>query len=352
MSTYDSVLLFIRICHFCGLAPLSMNKVTKMWEPNPFYKFLSITYIIYNILLSMMMVVRMDLFLDTDRAEISSDLFLLLLLLNQMHAVVAVVEMYLKREQQVKLLNLLDISDRLSRRHLNEHVDYENLKNKCRSIIVVWALELLSILLIDLVNYFLYNAGRTTQIVYLCAYLSAYLFGKLSYAYFILMITMVHVQIDVLNKYLRSMNKQNGYYSCDRFSTQKIFMNHTNWSRLIQYNNSLNAETLHTMKHIYCALWMAIQLIKNLHQWSFVVGLSNEFFVLTFNSYVLVYSVFFTSLPIFSVILLVVLIVNNLGNLLFIAGCCRVVVGVSIFYVLKSKKNRLPIALKFGDSFS
>lgn len=328
MSSYDSIKLLIRICEVCGLAPVSMNKVAKKWQLNPSFEFISLIHIVYNGLLLVLILVRIEIFIDFDNNMINVNLLILLLLLNHIHATFVLLEMYLKRDKQVQLLNAFETSDRLLRLHLNKNVDYKILNDTCRRITIVWACEWLSILISDMINYSLYFAGRSSRMIYLCTYLSSYLIGKLSYAYSIMLIAIAYEQFDVMNKYLRSMNKQHDYYICDRFSKRKIFLN-TKWNRLIKNANEFNIETLYSMKKIYCVIWGAIELTKNLNLWSFLIGLSNEFFVLTFNLFVLIDSIFFISIPISTYILLSILIANNLCNLLFIAGCSKVVISVS-----------------------
>lgn len=328
MSLFDSIKLLIRICEFCGLAPITMDKIAKKWELNPFFGFVSVAHIIFNVLLLVVIIVRIEIFVDFNDNIINAELFVLLLLLNHIHATFVLLEMYLKRDKQIQLLNAFETSDTLLRRHLNKNIDYKILNGKCRLITAVWACEWLSILISDLVNYSLYYAGNRSQVIYVCTYVSSYLVGKLSYAYSIMLIAIAYEQFDAMNKYLRSMNKQHDYYLCDRFSKQKVFIN-TKWNRLIRNSNDFDIETLYIMKRIYCVIWSAVELTKNLCLWSFLVGLSNEFFVLTFNLFALIDSIFFISLPISTYVVLLILIANNLCNLLFIAGCSKVVVSVS-----------------------
>lgn len=328
MSLFDSIKLLIRIGEFCGLAPISMNKIVKRWELNPYFSFLSIIYIIFHSLLLVTMIVHIETFIDFNDYIINAYLFVLLLLFNHIHAMFALLEMYLKRDKQVQLLNAFESSDRLLRRHFKEHIDYEILHKKCRRITIVWVCELSSILISDLINYLLYNTGQISQMVFLCTYLSSYMVGKLSYAYSILLIAIAYEQFDVMNKYLRAVNKEHGYYICDRLSIEKIPMN-TEWNRLIRNSNGFETETLYSMKRIYCVIWSALELTKSLNRWSFSIGLSNEFFVLTFNLYALIASIFFIKLRLSTYMVLLILIANNLFNLLFIAGCCKVVRSVS-----------------------
>lgn len=328
MSLFDSIKLLIRICEFCGLVPISMNKIAHKWELNPYFGLVSIAHIISNCLLLVMMIVRIEIFIDFSDNVMNATLFVLLLLFNHIHATFVLLEMYLKRDKQVQILNAFETSDRLLQQYLNKNVDYKILNGICRRITIVWVCEWLSILISDSVNYFLYFAGESSQMIYLCTYLSSYLVGKLSYAYSIMLVAIAYEQFDVMNKCLRSMNKQHDYYFCDRFSKQKIFIN-TKWNRLIRNSYEFDIETLYSMKQIYCVIWQAIELTKNLCLWSFLIGLSNEFFVLTFNLFALINSIFFISLPISTFIVLLILIANNLCNLLFIAGFSKVVVSVS-----------------------
>lgn len=348
MSLADSLRSLIRICQYCGLAPLLKNKITQKWELSPFLEFVSIIYMIFYGVLSVLMVVRIELFLDYNDNLLNVDLLLLLLLFNHFHAVSVLLEMHIKRDQQVQLLNTFENLDNLLRQHISENVNYENIKSKCQRIIIVWTCELTCILISDLFNYFLLYSGRTSQIVYLGAYLSSYTFGKLSYAYAIMLITIIRDKLDLMSTYLRSVNKPYGYYVCQQFSN----LTHNNYGRLIPNKIDLSTESMYSMKNVYSVIWVAIESIKNLNRWSFLIGLSNEFFVLTFNLYVLISSIFFISIPITSYVLLSILIANNLCNLVFIAShCSKMVEGVSKYTCNNNKKNKKYCKLTYLINF-
>lgn len=312
MSLHGSVKSLMRICQFCGLAPL---KKTVKWEKSSYSKVLSIALIILSVLVFLTVVIWPELFLNPSDPKIRRALFFLLLIANHISAMVALLELSTKWDQQVKLWNLFEKLDILSKRHFNRHIDYTNLKNKCNRLMMAWLFECLLLAIFDIYRKF--QTKVNSKVSYLVTVYPFYALTRLAFAYSLMLVMVVHEQLDVLNKYLKSVNKPNGYYICDQYAKQTSFK-HLKWRTLIQSKGDLSIETIYSMKYIYCEIWKATELIKNLTGWTLTVGLSNEFLVLNFNLYSIFKCIFITFLPISRLKVLLVFLTNNLCNLLFV----------------------------------
>lgn len=313
MSLHGSIKWLMRICQLCGLAPL---KKSVKWGKSSFLKAISIVFIILSALTILIIVIWPELFSNPNDTKIRRALFFVLLIANHIPAMTALLELSLKWDQQVKLWNIFEKLDILSKRHLNQRINYRNLKNKCHLLVMVWFCECLFLAIFDIISKF--QPGINSKMSYVLTFCPCYVLTRLAFAYSIMLVMVVHEQLDVLNKYLKSVNKPNGYYICDQFAKQNS-LKHFKWSRLLKSKSNLSIETLHSMKYIYCEIWKATEIIKNLTGWTLTVGLSNEFFVLNFNLFYIFACIFYKFLPISRIKVLLVFLANNLCNLLFVA---------------------------------
>lgn len=335
MSLFASIKSFLLICQFSGLAPFSMNQSTLKWEPNPSLKVISILHIIYNAIILLIIPVFHSELINYSSSGVIVVLYSLLLLLNNTHAMFALLELYTKRDQQVKLLNSFQRLDVLLKQHLNQHIEYGKLKSTCRRIIIVWASEVSFLIICSVVNRI--RSPKFITTLYLCLFYPSYILSKLSCGYAVFLVRMVHENLDVMNRYIKSINKQNGYYIREKMFNRNS-SKHRDWNHSRASEIKLSIETLHSMKSIYGITWEAIITIRSLLFWSLILGFSNDFVVLTFNLYWFATFVFLRSYPITSYLVLSVLIATNFGNLLFIAhNCSKLVEAVSDCYARKHR---------------
>lgn len=313
MSLHGSIKSLMRICQFCGLAPL---KKTVNWEKSSYFKALSIVFIILSALTFLTIIIWPEIFLNPNDAQIRKSLYFLLLITNHIPAMLALLELSIKWEQQVELWNLFEKLDILSKRHLNQHINYMNLKSKCNRLIMAWFCECLLLAIFDILSKF--QTEINSKASYAATSYPFYVLTRLAFAYSIMLVMVIHEQLDMLNRYLKSVNKPNGYYICDQYAKQNS-LKHSKWSTLMHSKGDMSIETLHSMKYIYCEIWKATELIKNLTGWTLAVGLSNEFFVLNFNLYSIFACVFYKFLPISRLQVLLLFLANNLCNLIIVA---------------------------------
>lgn len=114
---------------------------------------------------------------------------------------------------------------------------------------------------------------------------------KLSFAYYILFLTLVRENLIVLNKYLKSVTKPNGYYICETFPNQNDCKHKRNG-----YNKEnkidVNPELILLLKKLYCDIWEASKIIGNLFYLSMPAGCVFDFFAITSNSYYFFFNLF------------------------------------------------------------
>lgn len=280
MLLFNSIKVLIQICQLCGLAPYSMNQDTMKWETNPNLTIFSIVILIYNILIFIITLIFSEFVLNHKNKKMRVLLSAFVLAWNHLHAICAIFESIVKRKHHVKLMNMLNNMNILFQEHLNMQTDYLKLKQSCKRIIMLWICELVAFMGADFFVYFYLNNVHMLRVMII--FIPSYAVCKLSYFYSALLAHLVQENINVLNKYLKSVIKENGYYICETFNNEKK-SNRTTYIKTSQVN--LRPKTILLMMKIYYQIWEGVETIRYLMCWSLIIGLSNECFLSIFNSW-------------------------------------------------------------------
>lgn len=320
MSLLNSLQPLIQVCQFLGLAPFSMNQTTLKWESNHSLKFISMIIITVNATILLVGIIFNHIFIDHKFSTIYVTLVAVLFSLNQTHAMIALLELFMKSDRHIQLFNKFERLDFLFKQHFKMHVNYTTLKRSCHRIMMVWICEFSSLLIMDIITNA--NSKSNYDLYYALAFHPSYILSKLSYAYFLILVSLVHENLEVLNKYLKSLIKPYGYYVNETFSNQnKLKHEKKKFFHLSQMN--LSPETVLFMKEVYWNIWEASTTISNLMRWSLAIGLSYETFYLIYNAYNFVEGMFIVENHSSIIYIFLVLIITiALGNVLFIAVNC------------------------------
>lgn len=319
MSLLNSIKPLIQICQFFGLAPFSMNQNTSRWELNSGLEILSIIYIIFDAVFLICGIVFNDQFINYKTSSIHIILHGLFLLLNHLHAMFSLVELFIKRKQNVELLNEIERLDELFKQHLNMHVDYVRLKKSCRNFFIFWICEVFGVIL----SYpFLYYQTKNPRVIrYFCMFIPAYALCKLSFVYSMVLVSSIDECLNVLNKYLKSITKKNGYYIRDFVANQNE-LNRRGITYIKENKNDLSAKTLLFLRTSYSKIWAASIQTRRVMYWALPFGCANEFYVLTFCSYLVFINLLRSNSMIAFYTLLLIAMISDLVNILSVAHIC------------------------------
>lgn len=316
---FDSIKSLIQMCQFSGLASISLNQDTNTWELNSTLKVISITWIIFSGAILILTFIFNDTFVDYENTKLQIVLFAMLISFSHFQAVFAQFESLLKRKQYAKLLNRLEHLDHLLRHYANIQIDYGRVKKATRRFIIFWFAE--NFFLVFGAFYLYWQVRGSYTMGYLCMLLPSYAVSKLSYAYSMMLVSIIYENIDALSKYLKSSIKQNGYYLSETYLNRDNFK-YKKWHLMKTSRHNLNADTLLQMKLIYSEIWEATRSISDLNYYSFPFGIANDLFVLTFIWF-WIFLIVYNQLHISSYYtFLCIFITNNLTNILIIAHHC------------------------------
>lgn len=322
MSLFGSISPLIQICRYTGLAPFSIDQTNLV--SSTALKRLSNIFAIVIILLICIVVVFNKNLIDHTKIALQVGFLNVFMFLNHLHALVTLFEFRIKREQHIDLLHRFDKLDILMKRNFNMSIDHENLRNVCWRFIFVWICEIsafvISVLLLNTSIYDQYT------IFYALVFLPSCIISRLSYVYSMMLVTLIHENINVLTKYLRSVTKPNGYYMCE---TSRLDT-HQNSKYARQHEANIDVNTISLIKDSYCQMWEAAQKIQNLVYFSLPIGFSDDLFVLIFHSYWFFLCALFGFSDIVFYLFPLINMSSNIGNVFFFAyNCSRAVESVS-----------------------
>lgn len=319
MSLFDSVKNLVQICQFFGLAPFSRNQNTSKWELNPGLQILSIIYMIFDGINLIIAIVFNDSFINYTNTKIHIILHSLFLILNQVHAMFALMETFIKREQNIKLLNAIEILDQLFKEHLNMHIDHTRLKRTCRHFFILWICEILGITFSQIFVYIQTENPFVPR--YMLLYVPAYALCKLSYVYSMILVSLIDESLNVLNKYLKFITKKNGYYIREMVTYKNQRKRKRN-NFVKEHKIEISPYTFLFLRSSYSKIWAATVQVRNLMYWSLPTGCANEFYILTFCSYLFFINLFRQTSTLAMYVLSLIGILSDLANILFIARIC------------------------------
>lgn len=321
MCLFDSIKSLIRICQFLGLAPFSFDRKTQKWQSNSFFIYWSIAIMFYNASVFVGSLIFNETFVNYKNSRIRVILTALVLSWNHVHAICAVVELFLHRHQQIKLFNMLESLNISYKKHLRIHINYLKLKRISRRIIIVWMCEILALLSCS--SFYYIQTGNKRIIFYTLSFTISSVISKLSYGYSIILASLINEYIDVLNVYLKLTTKQYGYYACETF-IHEFKWQATNHAKV--HKVDLQLEIVLFMKNAYAKLWEGAVIIKNQMHCSLAIGLSNDIFILIFNGYWIFLNIFLKPEPLSAFLVQSAFIQADLTYLLFITHNYRNVI--------------------------
>lgn len=286
MSLSKSISPLLRLCRILGLAAISRNKSTSLWEPNHFLKIWSTFSIVCNIYVFFVMTIKYYGAIESEYKMISL-LETFAISLFSIHALFSLTEMVVKQKLQVELINHFEWLDIFLTHQLNIKIECKN--NIGYGFVFLWSYEIATIIFANIFFYF--NTGNVEYFTLLSV---PYFVFKLSNGYSALLVRMVHEYLNVLNQFLDSATKQ---YDCDSDITlsNRINLNMRNLSRWRESECSL--ETLLLVKDAYSHIWDASLKINKLIYCALPIALLNSVAILIYDCWLVMLTAFIVDSP-------------------------------------------------------
>lgn len=308
-----SIKPLILICQICGLIPISRSSDQLAWQLKVRWQIVSLVLIIYNSILFFLPLIYSEAFAEENTPKLRIVLSSVLLIVGNIRVWFVLIETYVKRHQQAKLLNLFEELNVMLKREFDIHIAYKKVTKTCRTLIKLFIGLVVSTLIVYSIN-FLRN--RCVCVIrHFGVFWFPFVLGKLCYAYSVILVRLLHAHLDSLSKHLKLLIKPNGYYIRDALPTKSA--SDDSVSRK-QVRSTVDPQTIHFVKKSYSKIWEASLIINKIFYYSFPVAWLSDLVILIFNSWT--FCVFlFSSRPNLSLAYLAVHIPMNLANMLYIA---------------------------------
>lgn len=319
MFLYNSIKLVFNISQIFGLIPFRFNKTKFQWESSSPLKALTILFIVINGNLLVIFLTSSEAFIVDTESEIRDNLYLVLVFLNQIKAIVLLVELFLKRDHTIQLIYLFEQLDFSFKEHLKMHLNYARIKKTSLCFFTLFIIGITALLILDSLHFIQSEDWRVLRLLLIFVFPCT--LNKFCYILAMILFTLVQQCIELLDKYIKAASMQNGYYICE-VSLNRLKLQPTN-SKILKLSE-IDANKLSIIKQLYSLIWEASIEINHLMRWTLPMGFVNDFYVLIFDSY-------FLALGSMSIrvnttgfyILLITWTLNVMTNFITIANTCN-----------------------------
>lgn len=347
MHLANSIKSVIILCQIFGLVAFAQNKNNFKWVHTHFNKIMSLASIVTIFIFFVLCLVFNGLLFDENETNIQTAIICISLLLLYLHVFTAMGESFWKRNQQIKLLNLFQTLESMSKPHKEFQFDYKGIKSISYNSILFWALQTFGLLSFNVIV--LMQTEDKADMYFILAFAPAFIFSKLSYIYSMILITILHKNLNALIKYANSLSA----------SVQQFQRNNRKNSiqlRWIDRNvprtrwNDIDENKVAFLKRFFGLIWRASVLINDIFYWSWIIGIINESSMLVFNCF------FFTMNAVnrfqanaWTIMYLALWTIMHVMNILFVTFTCGnatlMVISIDFlnicisvnFYILRSE---------------
>lgn len=303
----------IRLCQCSGLCPLSVygsGTNSTLGSKKTRFAILTAAICIAQLLICIHTFANSGNLADPSHTSVLVYTNLIVALSVRVHAVVVLVESYVKRSIQLELLEKIDEIDTIFNEKLKTKSNDDRLRRRFRQFIIIWIVRLgvfeSIVLLGGIFTYnwpLLYSVMTTFPPLYI---------GSLFYVRLMVYLDVVRYNIETINGCLAKLRESSlNWIWLDR---QPVSETETDdiWQQLIY------------LRICYFKTWEASALINRSVRWSLLIGVNNEFLLLVVNSYWLFFLLFQNSAATRISLLLIVLWIGfNMPHLLELSMICE-----------------------------
>lgn len=249
------------------------------FERNRFWEFVTWFWFFANFaVIAVILLVYRDMIGVSSKSSLTQALLYIIVIMNYIHTMVSLVEIFFKRDRYIRMLNiLLDLDDKFER-ELELRMNYEKLKKTYRTGILVWLFHITSLSVLNVVRY--RQAGIEEITNFSVFFMPTYVFGALGYVIATTAVAMIRYSVDVLAVYMEDVTRE-----------QIVIMENnkkketSKWEQLKNLKPDLCIQKLYFIKRSYNRLWELSMAVSNLLYFAMPIGCVNEFLILVFNGY-------------------------------------------------------------------
>lgn len=266
MSLCQTIPLLIQIGQFVGVAPLSFSQSAQRWHFNKFFGCITLLILALFTVPSFILLI-LDIFINPTKYRFYT---YVLIHLNFARAITTLSEVFLKRNEHVKLLNRFQTMDAMLEKR------YDRVDRKCssikwlrRSYLLFWLIQIIIISLNQIPIYIL-KENTFEEKLTLMLILSSQIITKLNERLIIFYVSVLRINIEIIKEYLQQ-----------KVDHGQPWIYHV---RTIN-NRRISFKDLIFLKRFYSMIWECSKIINNLMYFSMPISMLNSFAGFVVNSF-------------------------------------------------------------------
>lgn len=320
MVLIDSIKSLIKLCQILGLAPFSQTKNGVKWEGNRTNEIVSLAFLVITGSNFLLCLIFNGIVIDHTDSGLIVAIYTYSIIIICVHAFVILAENFYKRNQHIKLLDLLVKLELILKEDQGLELDFIGMSRFLHRSIVFWILGTFGLSGLNVLV--LVKTRDSNDFYFFVTYALPSLLSKLSYIYSMVLINMLSKNVNALTDFTRSLSvkprNMKGLEIVGSYRSRR---------------HGINLTTIDFLQKCHLLIWKASTLLNHNFFWSLSIGFLNEFSVLIFNCFFFIQ--LFQKPPeagFFTVLLVVSWTLMNLFNIIYITSTCGNVVSLVIFW--------------------
>lgn len=273
MSFSETIKPMTKLCQLLGLAPYSHKANSSKWISNCSYEIVTISFLILIALIFVTCLIFNGAIVDHTDSGLIVAIVIYSLIIVCDHSFVILYETFKKRNDHIKLLNLLGKLESSLKHQQNIQLNHFDIKQTMRRGILFWILETFGLLSLSILTWL--KTQDMNDLFFFLTYTTPHLISKLSFIYWIVLNTVFYEIVNGMTKYTNTLSAETQEVNYDLVPFKLI-----NWKYKRARCGRIDANTIEYLKQCYNSIWEASRLLNDIVLWSFPIGFVNEFSVL------------------------------------------------------------------------
>lgn len=276
MFVHKSIKRLITACQLSGLTPFGYLQKLQKWHVIHWQELYSLILIVLNALLIIASILYLFWFMPNEESRARITVLRLMQIILCVQSFTIILELYLKRNQHVNLLNFFDDSKMMFERNRKNRIEPLKNNNKPNQLFTFCLIEVFLIIGVHTLKIVLYKK-RAETITDVVIQMYPLLMRRWSGVYSMALINLLHNDIKALTafaKYLLSINLS--YASGETFSQPNKYKRNK-WKFFKLYRREVSAMDLLFVQRFYKHIWCGAYLINRLHYWTWPIQIMNLF---------------------------------------------------------------------------
>lgn len=277
MSLFLSNSILVKMCQFTGLMPYSFLKTKTQWKLNLLFEIFNWINVIFFGIIFICYIIFINQFEDHKAEKVLRILTYSLFVTTNVEVIVSLLEVFIKRHRNIKLMNLFCDLDKMVKEVCNGCVDLKRIKKMCRPTLIISILQICQ----QFTNFGIaIYINKMQTVKYILIYFTPYIMCKLISIKYTLNVCVLCEYLIILNTYLKELIEKS-----ERDQLRKPLFKKSIYLRVKPASRNVDNETeIENLRKMFSLIWECSVMINDLFYWTMPIELLNEIILIVFQS--------------------------------------------------------------------